>query len=386
MAHIEPRKGSAPLEALPPELRVEILCASTDLDTLQNFIHASPVYRATYQGASAIVLAHVLRRLDVGAACIDGLTALRSVSLKWCLSERRDEIAAFLSSYGRVRRTAYRTPLVHFSPDHPCPDITEARRLVRLQDSMVAIMDGYYSSAKETLSAGDRSPSDTRDLSTLERLRILRALYRKMILCNLFGELAFSRQPWATLAGFREIAKTIKATFILTFPPWELEEIASMCSYMDRALVSFVERAGHSRRIGMFDRNKVLCAGPVIFLKIMNTAPEELVQAIKSLPNFEASNPQNVFYVKLPATFSYPADIYNDIDEETLLTLPEVERPSRGWMALCEEQSLPPLGQATWTPGRKIFVITWRHAARPQDHFLIFWDTNRFVGSTLRPF
>ena len=201
------------LETLPAELRLQVLSYISDLRDLRALVLASPVFGQQYRLDRKHVLGQVLLR-TLGSLMVEAHAVRSSVTL-YDRSPRPlpgDTMRQFLHSY--VSRRSAPPELV--LEDCTLADLVE--------------MAAFYQSVVRPLSLKCASlflqcldPSlDVGSLSGVEQTRLLRALYRFQLYCNLFGQ---GPEPgrFRPLAGLA--LAEILALFFGPFHPWEVEEI-----------------------------------------------------------------------------------------------------------------------------------------------------------------
>ncbi|KAK3308332.1 uncharacterized protein B0T15DRAFT_410673 [Chaetomium strumarium] len=228
------------LETLPSELRLQVLAYIRDLDDLRSLILASPVIYQQYRLDRKHVLSRVLLS-TLGSMLVDAHAVQRSATL---YSPPRplapDAMRDFLHSYISLRFAG---------PELALEDCT----LADLLDIAV-----FHQSVARPLSLKCAAlflqhldPSlEVGSLSDAEQTRLLRALYRFQLYCNLFGQGPKPRRYRAM--PMLDPTETL-ALFFSNLNPWEVEEIdciytlirnkydavfdASQCEAADRRLL-----------------------------------------------------------------------------------------------------------------------------------------------------
>ena len=210
---IQLRVGSPPtkLESLPPELRCQILSALPTLDDLKSAVHALPVLYQQYRQDRKQILDSVLRHTLGDKVFVDAYAVQKSAPMELppCLAVD----------------LAVQVFMMEYQEHYVNPSIISGRSVVGDLIGMAA----FYSSTIQPLFQRvpaillrnlDRSLQPGH-LSKTERARILRALYRFQLWCNLHGtsDIAAARDravdPLDMLKYFFEV-----------FEPWETEEIS----------------------------------------------------------------------------------------------------------------------------------------------------------------
>ncbi len=202
---------SANLESLPPELRCQILSSLPTLDDLKSAVYASPVLYQQYRQDRKPILDSVLRRTLGDKVVVDAYAVQKSAPM-----ERPPYLAADL---------AIQVFMMEYQEYYTNPSVVSGACAVGDLIGMAA----FYSSTIQPLLQRvpamllrnlDRSLQPG-PLSKTEQARILRALYRFQLWCNLHGtsDIAAARDravdPVDMLKYFFEV-----------FEPWETEEIS----------------------------------------------------------------------------------------------------------------------------------------------------------------
>lgn len=211
----QPTPTTSMLETLPPELRVQVLCHISDLNDLRALMFASPVFYQQYRLDRKPVLSQVLVS-TLGSLLADAYGVQRSATI---YSPPRplslDAMRQFIQNYTSLRSAM---------PELVLEDCT----LADLVD-----MAAFHQSVARPLSVKcaalflqNLDPSlEVDGLSGTEQIRLLRALYRFQLYCNLFGQ---GPKPGQR----RKVARLDPAeTLALLFgslKPWEVEEIDSI--------------------------------------------------------------------------------------------------------------------------------------------------------------
>ncbi|KAH6623100.1 hypothetical protein F5144DRAFT_353095 [Chaetomium tenue] len=209
-----PAPPSSMLEALPAELRLQVLSYISDLCDLKALVFASPVFSQQYRLDRQHFLGRVLLRslgsLTAEAYAVQGSSTIYSRSPRPLPAETVEQ---FIHSYVSRR----------FAP----PELI-------LQDCTLtdlAEMAAFYLSVAQpllpqcaALFLQQLNPSlEVGSLSATEKTRLLRALYRFQLYCNIFGQgpepaLRFRAMEWLADPYILDL-------FFGSFHPWEVEEI-----------------------------------------------------------------------------------------------------------------------------------------------------------------
>jgi hypothetical protein len=212
---------NAPLESLPPEVRRQLL-SILELEELNALVHASAVFHQQY----------LLDRRFLLCKCLE--TTLRSVTVDACavyrcgspdFSDTRtsENVIQFLKSYeDRRSSTQYSILTERLTED-------EALGIVTFHSSIIKPLAQCYTRwAMANLADETKDPPSRERLSRTEETRLLRALYRFQLCCNLFGRGRHGtfRQP---KLGFHSV--DILKILNCIFEPWEVEEIACIYTF-----------------------------------------------------------------------------------------------------------------------------------------------------------
>lgn len=205
----------AALEALPAKLRCQILSQISDLEDLRALVLASPVFYQQYLLDRKGLLRRALTS-TLGDYLVDAYAVQRSV---W-LDELHD-------GPGPVQAEDIKLFLEKYAGMHTAPPDVILEEFI--EDDLIDMAGFYHALARPlvlqcaTLFRHNLDPSlQVECPSKTEQMRLLRALYRFQIYCNLFG---------AGTWGYRKVppledghAQRL-ADFFCIFRPWEIEEI-----------------------------------------------------------------------------------------------------------------------------------------------------------------
>ena len=210
---------NAALENLPAEIRRAILDV-LDYKTLRALAHASPTFHQQYRLDRRPLLRGCLQR-TLGAVAVDACAAYRSSPESFSDERTRESIAKFLKAEWDRRTSA-----------------TNSISDKALTENEVAAMAAFHFTVIEpllerfTIWALGRLANETgglphhKPLSTTEEARIMRAMYRFQLCCNLFHERRRQfRQP--IHLGSIDIVKL----FFCLFEPWEVEEMVCIHAF-----------------------------------------------------------------------------------------------------------------------------------------------------------
>ncbi|KAJ5679321.1 hypothetical protein N7462_007565 [Penicillium macrosclerotiorum] len=210
-------QGHAYLENLPPEIR-RYLLSSLEWEELDVLVHASPVFHQQYVLDRRMFLSQsledILQNVPVEASLV-----YQSSSLGFAKARDGGTVALLLESY-QDRRTK------------PQPlDLTDRISLDELSAQVKfyffvikPLLRRYASSALDSLTEVSDIPHQHTTLSRSEKTRIVRALYRFQLCCNLFG--VGNHKDFSLRRLEYETNSDLMSTFMGMFEPWEVEEIA----------------------------------------------------------------------------------------------------------------------------------------------------------------
>ncbi|EEU40583.1 uncharacterized protein NECHADRAFT_75869 [Fusarium vanettenii 77-13-4] len=201
------------LEQLPPELRLSIL-ATLDLDQLKNLIKACPTFYQQYQHDRKFILGSALHT-TLGPLAVDAYAVHLTSPAKFDRFHPKDAIPRFLKDYQRLRSSLDFSLLEKGLTGNDLSDLATFY-LVVVRPFMKMYKDWAFANIanefKKSNPAAENPP-----LSRTEEIRIMRALYRFQLWCNLFGR---------SESDFDEVR--ILDMFFGHYEPWEVEEINSV--------------------------------------------------------------------------------------------------------------------------------------------------------------
>lgn len=205
-----PQLSSSPtsLEELPFEIHCLILSQAPTFDALRTLVHASPKLHYVYVQNRLPILRNFVRRTFDGFL-VDAHAAYLSGTDEFQQSRSDSTLWAFVDTY-RLASVAWSDLLTH-------PPLEHLIQLIRFYHSVVEPLTERY--ATWALTALSSSP-ETHSLSSTERQRIQRALYRLQVFCNLCG----SRGKGHSAPVY--IENPVDRLRVLSlFPAWQIEEI-----------------------------------------------------------------------------------------------------------------------------------------------------------------
>ncbi|KAI9775412.1 MAG: hypothetical protein M1839_001106 [Geoglossum umbratile] len=234
----EPVCGNAqidsPLTSLPPELRLQIL-SELDLDQLSALVRASPAFHRDYRRSRRSTLTKCLQ-VTFRSVAVDACAAFQSSSDEFAEAWTRDKVTQFLHSYQDQRASAHNSHAIkHLTED-------EAISMAAFHSSIVEpFARCYVDWALTNLFEETKGSLNNGLLSKAEETRVLRALYRFQLCCNLFGWGRFSASSWRKWRRDAFYDIDILKLFLCLFEPWEVEEIACIYAFAKEKLDQIFE-------------------------------------------------------------------------------------------------------------------------------------------------
>lgn len=212
---------NAPLENLPREMRRQLL-SILELADLSALVHASPVFHQQYLLDRRSLLCKYLET-TLRSVTIDAHAVHQSGLTDFSNTRTPEKVTQFLELY-QDRRSSPRHSILtkRLTED-------EAVDMVAFLSSMIRPLARHYTGWALTNLADETEGSQSHEfLSTAEETRLMRALYRFQLCCNLFGvgSHATSQQP---RLGLQSV--DILKIFFCIFEPWEVEEIACIYTF-----------------------------------------------------------------------------------------------------------------------------------------------------------
>ena len=216
---VTPVQLNAALENLPAEIRREILDA-LDYEGLRALTHASPIFHQQYRLDRRFLLRGCLQR-TLGAVAVDAWAAYRSSPECLADAPAREFVAAFLKTY-QDRRSSGACSILK---DEEFTE-SDAVAMVAFHFTVIEpLFKRFISVALGHLSHETGGPPHHKPLSTTEEARVLRAMYRFQLCCNLFHDRRCQH------GGFNFDPSDIVKLFCCLFEPWEVEEVACIHTF-----------------------------------------------------------------------------------------------------------------------------------------------------------
>lgn len=230
------------LESLPTELRILVLKSLPNEQSLQDLIHASPLYHDTYCLAKKDILHDLVQRQYGLVDLEEPLAALQSEGLYAEASHNKTQITTLLDRLRSHRESS----LPSSAGIRP---ISESMRLLYLYQKLRYLLRAYCARAPCPPWADPESWQQNLPLrpSASEKARILRALCRLQTYCNIFGSREWT-DPSTDRALDPAVSPSCKHTastwyrnftidqmwslFFGGMATWEVEEFGSVWVFM----------------------------------------------------------------------------------------------------------------------------------------------------------
>ena len=225
--------GSCELEGIPPELQIEILSLSSSLDSLYNLIRASPQYYQVFLTMRETLLYQVICRLIGLEVLPDAIFLARCSQLPRARLDLASTIEKMAEYQEHQQNFSHNTPvgfptLIRLCQLQPTIEYhlesLGDNALKCLENCTQALRTGVFTTTRKT--RGERTGKEPDPLSTTEKARLRRALYR----IELYG-LLFYQTPTFSIQTQRISGQEQERIFLSKLPPWEVEEMAFIWYY-----------------------------------------------------------------------------------------------------------------------------------------------------------
>ncbi|KAK3935654.1 hypothetical protein QBC46DRAFT_396979 [Diplogelasinospora grovesii] len=214
---------NAPLENLPPEVRRQLL-SILGLEELRALVFASPVFHQQYILDRRFLLCKCLET-TLRNVTVDAFSVYQSGLSGFLNTRTNEKVTQFLKSYQHRRSLAQYSILTESLTED------EVVGVVAFHSSIIKPLTRYYTSwALANLANETKDLQSHEPLSKAEETRLMRALYRFQLCCNLFG---VGRHGTSRQATFRFRSVDILTIFICIFEPWQVEEIACIYTFAE---------------------------------------------------------------------------------------------------------------------------------------------------------
>ncbi|KAK4861678.1 hypothetical protein LT330_003713 [Penicillium expansum] len=181
---------NAPLESLPPDIRRHLL-SMLELETLKSLVHASPVFYQQYPVDQKWVLCRSLAAAFRSNSLIYEVRTVYECDLKAFWETRtKDTVTQSVQVYGDGRSASHNSPFSESVTLNRELMLDEAIRITKFYFSIIQpFTRKYTSSALENLASALRIPYNQHSdrLNVTEEIRLMRALYRFQLCCNIFS-------------------------------------------------------------------------------------------------------------------------------------------------------------------------------------------------------
>ncbi|KAK3899285.1 hypothetical protein C8A05DRAFT_46603 [Staphylotrichum tortipilum] len=221
---MEPISGTsvwqnAAIENLPAELRHAILHA-LDYKSLRAMAQASPVFHQQYLQGRRLLLSGCLQR-TLGTATVDACAVYRSNPECFTDERTRESVTQFLEPYrNRLSLTTYSIS------DEGLAD-KEVEALFAFHLTVIEpLVQSFVNWALGNFARETEAPPPPQPLSRTEEARIVRAMYRFQLCCNLFHD---RRHQWISVQ--LDALDMLELVFSL-FEPWEVEQVVCVYAFV----------------------------------------------------------------------------------------------------------------------------------------------------------
>ncbi|KAE8144499.1 hypothetical protein BDV25DRAFT_92522 [Aspergillus avenaceus] len=359
-------------ESLPTELRMLILQQLPDIPSLKALVHASPIYYHTYTVAKKNLFQQILQRQYGLVDLAEPMAAIRSQGLHADIRANKEDIIALLDRYRRHDE---------LPPSANAPtDIDECLQLSQLYQQFEFLLHRYCAQAscppEVAQPAAERN--HPRIPSTTEKARILRALCRLQMYCNIFGAREWEdsqpsdASPPPVLTRSKRRSSSWYCNFQLhemwglifaTMPPWEVEEFGCLWMFLQQQYTNIFSEIAQEfpRNSPEWQALRLTVDSMELFPSVdgdgsdgsdyndynnhlVSLGPQFLANALRqpyrARRNLIACNAvpcKSSFMILVqvsrdPPALLFPADKYEGEDMGGVLaTLPAIEQPTLGW-------------------------------------------------------
>ena len=210
-------KRNAALENLPAEIRLAILEAM-DYKTLRALARASPIFHQQYRLNRRSLLRGSLQR-TLGATAVDACAAYRSRLESFSDERTRESVAEFLKAEWDPRTSATSSILDKALTDN------EVVAMAAFHFTVIEpLVERFTSWALGRLAIETGRSPHHKPLSTTEEARVVRAMYRFQLCCNLFHERRLRFQLHLDSIDVAEL-------FFFLIEPWEAEQVTCVHAF-----------------------------------------------------------------------------------------------------------------------------------------------------------
>lgn len=223
-----------------------------DSATLRGLIDASLVYNGAYVSSKEKILSALIEKQQLPGTEVDALAVLLSLDYADGMQDHPDEVVAFLDRYrharGRGRWLNKKNPPLPIRWRPPQTVADDLITMVRFHNYTETLTDRVLEYMEKTNERYKFAKVDGLiTISTQERMRIHRAIYRLQIFYNLFGMAeSTSRMQTDNLfvdpLGDNPPQKQIWDLFFRTFTGWERTEIYTIEHVVISCTVELIDK------------------------------------------------------------------------------------------------------------------------------------------------
>lgn len=236
--------GSSHLDSLAAELQIKVLCQSSSLQSLYNLIRASPRYFQVFLSTKEVILNQVIRRVVGQEVFYDAVFLAEALHLSPKGLTHNSANGLMRKYVQDVATFSYDTALSPSTLAYLCrlhPIIEYHSEKIR-NSALNSLMEcaqgmGTKPSPKPFQIKEEHSEIDRLPLSTVETVRLRRALYRTEI----YGFLFYLRPSFAAQTQ-RLTSNDQEGIFLAALSPWEVEEMACIWFYFQSRLGECFDR------------------------------------------------------------------------------------------------------------------------------------------------
>lgn len=236
--------GSSHLDSLAVELQIRVLCQSSSLQSLYNLIRASPRYFQVFLSTKEFILNQVIRRVVGQEVFYDAVFLAEALHLSPKGLTHKSANGLMRKYVQDVATFSYDTALSPSTLAYLCrlhPIIEFHFEKIR-NSALNSLMEcaqrmGTKPSTKPFQIKEEHSEIDGLPLSTVETVRLRRALYRT----ELYGFLFYLRPSFAAQTQ-RLTSNDQEGIFLAALSPWEVEEMACIWFYFQSHLGECFDR------------------------------------------------------------------------------------------------------------------------------------------------
>jgi len=236
--------GSSHLDSLAVELQTKILRQISSLRSLYNLIRASPRCFQVFRSSKEVILNQIIRRVVGREVFYDAVFLAEALHLTPKGLDGRSARALMRKYVQDAATFPYDKPLSSSTLAHLCrlhPIIEFHLENIR-NSALNSLVDcaqamGTKPTTKTFQLKEEHSEVDRLPLSTVETVRLHRALYRT----ELYGVMFYLRPSFAAQTQ-RLTSSEQDAIFLAAFSPWEVEEMACIWFYFQSRLGECFER------------------------------------------------------------------------------------------------------------------------------------------------